>query len=463
MKKLLILVGLFAQWGTGTASAAVTQTEIRQIGVEAYHYLYPLALMDVTRRVLTNMEAGQRPGAGPANAFSHLRQFPDASFRDVVRPNFDTLYSIAWLDLTKEPMILSVPDTQGRYYLMPLLDMWTDVFAVPGKRTTGTGPGHFAVVPPNWKGTLPKGVSKISAPTKFVWIVGRTQTNGASDYPNVHKIQDQYQITPLSQWGKTVQPPKVVFDPGVDMGTDPMTQVQNMNAEKFFNYVLPLLKKNPPHITDWSLIARMKRIGLVPGQSQVWKKLSSQVRNGLEGVPEEGLKQMREKTPTLARAYNGWQMNTDTMGVYGNFYLKRAIVAQVGLGANQPQDAIYPLNFSDADGNPVVGEQSYVIHFSKEQLPPVDAFWSITMYDAEGFPVANPLNRFAIGDRDALTFNSDGSLDIYIQHGSPGRQLESNWLPGPATGKLGLTMRLYAPRSEVLDGRWLPPALQKRN
>jgi len=170
---------------------------------------------------------------------------------------------------------------------------------------------------------------------------------------------------------------------------------------------------------------------------------------------------MTEKVPTLAREVNGWQMNTDTMGVYGDYYLKRAIVAMVGLGANQPDDAIYPLNIADADGNPVMGEHRYVLHFAKSDLPPADAFWSLTMYDEEGFQVANPINRFAIGDRDALKYNADGSLDLFIQNEHPGPDGEANWLPSPKSGKLGLTLRLYAPRAEALDGRWNPPAIKR--
>ncbi len=165
--------------------------------------------------------------------------------------------------------------------------------------------------------------------------------------------------------------------------------------------------------------------------------------------------------PTLARVVNGWQMNTDTMGVYGNYYLKRAIIALVGLGANQPEDAVYPLNVTDADGKAMEGTNKYLMHFAKGELPPAGAFWSITMYDEEGFQVANKLNRFAIGDRDELKYNADGSLDIYIQNESPGAEKESNWLPSPAKGTLGVTMRLYAPKAQVLDGRWAPPAVKK--
>jgi len=439
----------------------INEQEAYEIGIGAYHYLYPLISMDVTRRVTTNYEPGVKPGMGPMNAFHHMRAFPTADFREVVRPNFDTLYSIAWLDLTKEPVIVSAPDTGGRYYLMPMLDMWSDVFAVPGKRTRGTSAASFAVVSQKWKGKLPKGVERIESPTPYVWIIGRTQTNGPKDYEAVHKVQDGYTITTLSQWGKKIKPVKAVIDPSVDMQTPPLVQVNTMPAAKYFTYGAELMKLNPPHVTDWSRIARMKRIGIEPGKSFDFDKASPAVKAALERAVADGLKVMNDKAPTLARVVNGWQMNTDTMGVYGNYYLKRAIVAMAGLGANQPEDAIYPMNVADADGKPMEGASKYILHFSKEDLPPVDAFWTVTMYDAEGFQVANPLNRFAIGDRDELKYNADGALDIYIQHESPGNDKESNWLPSPAQGALGVTMRLYAPKAQALDGRWAPPAVKR--
>ena len=437
------------------------EQEAYEIGVEAYIYLYPLISMDVTRRVMTNVPTGVKEGVGPMNAFHHFRTFPTAEFRAVVRPNFDTLYSIAWLDLTKEPAIVSAPDTAGRYYLLPMLDMWSDVFAVPGKRTGGTGAGHWAVVPPAWKGPLPEGVKRIDAPTAFVWIVGRTQTNGPKDYAAVHKVQDGFKITPLSQWGKEPQSVMAKIDPTVDMKTDPIRQVNDMPVGKYFAYGAELMKMYPPHVTDWSILARMKRIGLEPGKPFDLAKAEPAVRAALERAAADGLKAMQAKAPTLARVVNGWQMNTDTMGVYGNYYLKRAIVALIGLGANQPEDAVYPLCNGDADGKPLRGENKYVLHFEKADLPPVNAFWSVTMYDAEGFQVGNSIDRFAIGDRDALKYNADGSLDLYIQHASPGKDKESNWLPAPESGLLGVTMRLYAPRAQVLDGRWNPPAIKK--
>jgi hypothetical protein len=439
-------------------SRSAEETQI--IAQEAYLYLYPLIIMDITRKQMINLDPKTSPyGAGaPANAFLHVRSFPPANARTVIRPNFDTLYSSAWLDLTSGPVVVSTPDTLGRYFMLPMLDMWTDVFAVPGARTHGTGAANFAVVPPGWSGSLPEGVDRIDAPTAHVWIIGRTQTNGAKDFEAVHKVQDGYKLTLLTDWGKSPHKIEHKIDPAVDTSAEPVKLIHEMPVLEYFRYGADLMKQNRPHLTDWSIVARMKNVGLEPGKSFDGSKVDA---NTLARAASAAMKIMSDKLPTISRVTNGWQMNTDTMGVYGNYYLKRAIVAMAGLGANQVEDAIYPINLADADGKTVVGENKYVLHFAKDELPPVDAFWSLTMYDDEGFQVANPMNRFAIGDRDSLKFNPDGSLDLYIQHESPGPDKESNWLPAPKSGALSLTMRLYAPRPEVADGRWNPPAIKR--
>lgn len=437
-------------------------SEALELAVEAYIYLYPLVTMDVTRRVMCNVPPGAAPGMGPAGAFHHMRAFPDANFKSVVRPNFDTLYSSAWLDLTQGPIVMSVPETHGRYYLLPLYDMWTDAFAVPGTRTSGSDAGDFAIVPQGWEGTLPRRMQRIDAPTPYVWIVGRTQTNGPADYAAVHAVQDCFMLTPLARWPDGPQPPVYTPDPTVDMKTPPLDQVNGMSGQEYFTYAAELMKLHRPHVTDWSQVARRQRIGLKPGQTFEWDALLPAMQEALNAAPAAALQSMRARLPSLAAVVNGWQMNRETMGVYGDSYLKRAIISMVGLGANQAVDAIYPLAVHDAGGRPFDGANDYVLHFDRDQLPPVEAFWSITMYDAEGFQAANEISRFAIGDRDALHFNADGSLDIYLQHTNPGPGKVANWLPAPL-GPLGITMRLYAPKSPALDGRWNPPAIRKVN
>jgi len=455
-----LALAAIASPGAALAQQRVSPQEAYDIAREAYIYFYPLVSMDATR-VQTNALPGDAPNS-LANTFVHVRSFPAADFKMVVRSNFDTLYSTAWLDLSKEPMIVSAPDTGGRYYTLPMLDMWSDVFAAPGKRTSGTAAAHFVVVPPGWSGTLPEDVVRIDAPTPSVWIVGRTQTNGPQDYAAVHRIQDGYTVTPLSRWGRAVPPAQPISMPAGIKAPAPRDLVDRMPALDYFKRAAELMKANPPHTTDWSIIARLERIGIVVGQSYDPERLDPAIRDALTRAVADGQKAMRAKAPTLARIVNGWQMNTDTMGVYGNNYLKRAVVAQVLLGANPPEEAVYPLIVTDADGKIPTGDNAYVLHFEKADLPPVGAFWSLSMYDADGFQVANPINRFAVGDRDSLTYNADGSLDLYIQHDNPGGDRSANWLPSPSLGRLGLTMRLYAPKAEVLAGDWAPPPLRRQ-
>ena len=433
---------------------SILDDDLRTLSREAYTYLYPLLTMELTRRQMVNLPAAQKPGFGPANRFSHVRQFPVAEFRVVVRPNFDTLYSSAWLDLTQGPVRVDVPDSDGRYYMLPLLDMWTDVFANPGKRTTGTGARTFVVTAPGYAGPVPDDATHVEAPTPWIWVVGRTQTNGTADYDAVHRFQDELRITELGE------PVGQVIDPTIDMETEPLRAVNAMTAPEFFELAAALLKVHPPHHSDFSQLARMAALGLQPGQEFDASRFTPAGLDELESGAGDARAAMAASLSRIGSVANGWVIPADTMGVYGNYYLKRALVTQVGLGANPAEDAIYPLLIADSDGQPASGDHDYVLHFDADKIPPVSAFWSITMYDAEGFQVANEIDRFAIGDRDDLTFNDDGSLDVYVQHADPGPGRTSNWLPAPE-GPLGVTMRLYAPRPEALDGRWAPPPVRR--
>ena len=454
------------------AQEKMTPEQITAIGVDAYTYFYPLITMDVTRKQLTNVEAlGKVPFHGPMNAMVNVPAYPPAEFKGVVRPNFDTLYSSGWIDVAKEPVVVTVPDSGGRYYLLPMLDMWTDVFASPGWRTTGTGAQTLLIAGPGWKPEmrgdklaatlkLPKDTQRIDAPTAYVWMIGRTKTDGPADYPAVNKFQAGLTIAPLSQWGKEAKPVTAKVDAAVDMKTPPKEQVDKMDGAAYFAYAAELLKLHPPHATDQPILAQLKRLGFEAGKSFDLSKADPAVRDSFARVPGEGQKLMAWKVPTLARNANFWSMNTDTMGVYGNYYLKRAIVSQLGLGANLPEDAIYPLNLGDSEGKPLDGANKYVLHFDKANLPPVNAFWSVTLYDSEGFQVANSLNRFAVSNWMKFAYNADGSLDLYFQNESPGKDKEANWLPAPK-GPFNLTMRLYAPQSDALTGKWNPPAITK--
>ena len=498
MKRLLLIAlgagmaCIAVPFSRAHAESALSPAEARALAVDVYVYFYPLVSMDVTRRVFTNVEPGKEFAKGPANTFVNVPEYPSADFKGIVRINFDTLYSNAWLDLTREPLVISVPDTQGRYYLLPLLDMWTDVFASPGWRTTGTGAGHFLVTPPGWKGTVPAGFTHIPAPTPHVWIFGRTQANGPQEYAAAHQVQSGYKITPLSQWGQSPTPVTAMIDPTVDMITPPKVQVDSMPAEAYFACAVELLKLHPPHSTDQIMIARMKSLGIEPGRSFDLRQVDATVRAAIEGAPQAAQSLMKtwnpvpltrlvapvetilikrahpgaelllnlSKSASLPHIVNGWMMNYDTMGRYGNHYLKRAIIAQQGLGANLPEDSVYLQNLADHTAQPLHGEHRYTIHFTKDTIPPVDAFWSITLYGEEGFQVGNPLNRFAVSSWMPFHWNADGSLDLYFQNDSPGQDREANWLPAPK-GDFNLTMRLYAPKPDVLKGQWNPPPIKR--
>jgi hypothetical protein len=438
----------------------VSADQAAEIAVGAYVFGYPLVLMDVTRQVMTAVpKAGAREA--PVNQLVHIREFPDPTFTEVVSPNADTLYSTAWLDLTKEPIILSVPDVGKRYYLMEMLDTWTNVFAAPGTRTTGNGRGDFAIVGPQWKGKLPADVKEIKSPTNMIWLLGRTQTNGKEDYAAVRSIQDQYKLTPLSAWGKDYKPPdNAPVAAGVDMKTPPVEQVAKMDAATFFARLNTLMKDNPPSNADASAVNSFAAIGVAPGTPFDLKSLDQVVAKSVEGsVKTAQAKIVAEARKPHGKKVNGWDVMTN-LGRYGTDYLFRSVVAIVGLGANLPEDAIYPRATEDTDGQPLTGANSYVVHFPKGQLPPVNAFWSLTMYNSKQFFVQNPINRYAIGDRDKLKFNDDGSLTINIQHESPGKEKESNWLPAPAD-QFNMFMRLYWPKKEIEDGAWKMPGVER--
>lgn len=444
------------------AAAKAREEEAFAIGTEAYVYGYPLVTMEMTRRVMTNTVAPAEKHA-PMGQFFNSREYPTADFRDITAPNADTLYSTAWIDVSRDPYVLTLPDEKGRYFLMPMLSGWTDVFAVPGKRTTGTKAQTYAITGPGWKGTLPAGVREIKAPTGLVWLLGRTYCTGTpADYKAVYALQDKYRLVPLSAYGKPYTPPPGKVDPAVDMKTPVRDQVNRMSAETYFRTLAALMKDNPPAEADAPMVAKMAKIGVVPGAGFDMTRLDPAVARGLERVPAAGVEKIMAYEKNAGVVANNWMIMTKT-GLYGTDYLGRAFVTAVGLGANRPQDAVYPVTKLDSEGMPLNGANRYVMHFPKGQTPPADGFWSLTMYNADYFFVANPLNRYTLSSRFKFKYNRDGSLDFYIQNESPGKARESNWLPAPK-GDFILMLRLYWPKESppsIIDGTWKPPAVQR--
>lgn len=457
-------VGSLLLAGAAAASAqGLTPKDAQTIAEDAYVYGYPLVTMELTRRSFTNV-ARPNGKSAPMGYFVNVPKYPPASDKRVTAPNADTLYSTAWIDVGREPYILHVPDEDGRYYLMPMLDGWTDVFADPGKRTTGTAAADFAITGPGWTGTLPPGIkAEYKSPTDIVWVLGRTYSTGtAADYAAVNAIQAQYRLTPLSAWGKPYTPPPGVVNPAWDTTRPVRDQVDAMDGATYFRLLAELMKTNPPAAADAPMVAAMAKIGLVPGQDFDPSKLDPTTSAAIQAAPQPAqaaiLGLLKE-----TKLSNGWSVFTK-LGVYGTEYRLRALVTAIGLGANRPQDAIYPIAEVDADGKPFDGANRYVMHFPAGQLPPVDGFWSLTMYDGHYFFVPNKLDRYTLSARNPLKRNADGSVDLYLQSDDPGAAKAANWLPTTQSGKFIPMLRLYWPKEQppsILDGTWKPPPVTR--
>ena len=427
-------------------------------GVQAYIYGFPLVVMDLTRQVSTAVD---EPGelTAPVNQFSVMTHYPDASYRFIPRTGLDTQFALSWADLDEEPLVLSVPDTDGRYYVIALFDMWSNVFESIGSRTTGTGAGDFLLVGPEWQGAPPTGIHKVyRSPTRYVWVNGQMRSDGPHDYEVVNALQNQYRLTPLSAWGQAYTPPTASVDPGIDT-TPPIKQIRQMDAKTFFERMARLMKDNPPLPQDGPMLEKLRFLGIEPGKDFNFDKLDATTARALEramsgyALLEVGVQKLETD--------KGWIVIPDNFANYGTDYLTRAGIALIGLGGIWPIDILYPTAFLDADEQPFDAAKHYVIHFDKGQTPPAKATWSISMYDPDGFYVPNKLDRYHLAEWMPLKYNADGSLDIYIQSESPGADKESNWLPAPASGTFNLVTRIFWPKESVLEGSWRMPGVKK--
>jgi len=436
-------------------AAPAVNEELKRLAAEVYVFAYPLVVTDVTREV-------QAAKVG-MNEFRHDRAVPNASTTDVAFPNADFLYSQAWLDLSKGPIVLSVPDTKGRYYLVAMLDAWTNVATSIGKRTTGTEKGDFAIVGPRWKGSVPAGMSEVKSSTEMAWLFGRMRLNDRNEIAAVTKLEDQFKLRPLAgapRKGKEKEPPPVHAG-AVDTKTPPRDQVANMDAATFYTRVALLLPGNPPSKDDAAMQDKIKRLGIVPGQPFDTKKLSPLDATSVE----QGLKSAIEAIVTAGRRSamgdirNGWSTDRD-LGRWGTDYGKRAVAAWRGIGVNAPEDAIFMTAHFDAGGKRLDGNNRYVLHFDKDSTPPTDGFWSLSMYNELQRFAPNALNRFNIDSGDELKTNPDGSLDLYIQSADPGQDKQTNWLPAPK-GPFTVMLRVYWPKDAVVSGKWNPPGIKQ--
>lgn len=464
-RRMKIIIGLvILALGIGGFAAYRYQQRKAEItaAAEAYLYAMPLVLMDVTRE-----ETFKHPAAVNAepNRFYTIPILADARFRTVIRPNVDTLYSTAWLSLGKEPMVLTIPENDGRYHVIQFMDAWTNVFAAPGIRTIGNKPRTFLIAGPDYSGPTPEGMERIDAPTDMVWVLGRIHARGDDDLYPAQVFQRRIDLRPLSRVGDETFLPAMPDPSGRDgKRTEPLEIVRKMDAKTFYARFAKLIEKNPPAKADEPFIrTTLAPLGLAPSNIRAWDARSSgeqsALQRGMDSVWEVLTARAdveRSRTPT---GWAGFEA-VDKIGSYGTDYKIRAGVAAFGLGANLPEDAVY-LNASvDGKGQPLVGGKRYRIRFAPGQFPPVKGFWSITLYDREGYLIANPDNRYAIRQFDKLKLGADGSLEILIQPDDPGEALRSNWLPSPRDGQLALSLRAYWPEKAMLERQWMPPAVE---
>ena len=443
---------------------SISPDEAKAVAQEGYLFGLPPVYISVQADVQTNV-AKPEGGRAPFNQFDNHREFPDAKNNKIVGMNVDTLYSLANVDLTAEPIVLVVPPMEGsRWWIMQIIDLWNDVPAAPGSRTHGGKGGNFALVGPNFTGTLPAGLEKIRVDTSLAALGGRTYTGGKADYPAVHKIQDQYRLIPLSQWkaaGTRYTPPATVpVKSGVDAKTPVPVQVFKLSAEQFFGRLCELLVSNPAREADKAVMARLAKLGITPGAKFTTAAFDADTRKAIDQGIAGAQQAIRAEESKMGETVNGWQIARD-LGRYGTKYTYRAAWTFFAVGGNLVEDAIYPLTLTDSDGKKLTGTNKYVLQFAKDQIPPVDAFWSLTMYDKDSYLVDNSINRYTLGDRSNMKPGDDGSVTIYLQSESPGNDKESNWLPTPKADAFKVALRLYIPKKQVTDGTWKPPSVKR--
>lgn len=466
---ILVTLSIF-QLHAQSTPLNISDEEALRIGIDAYLYGYSLITSEITRVQMTNVASlNEIPLHAPMGQFITVKRYPPANYRGVSAPNADTLYSAAWIDVSKEPWVVSWPDMGKRFYLFSIYNLWMPVLACPGSRTTGQEPQSYAISGPNWYGKLPPEIKEIKSPTDYVFILARTFCNGTpEDYEAVNKLQDQYNLYPISYYQEPYTPPpgKVDHNPPYSMTDKVRDVINDMDIEDYFNMMAKLMGTvaRPP-LEDQAILRRMAKIGLIAGKPFELKKLSPSAQIALQNVSKKGFDEIKAFQRKAGTIKNGWVI-PNAAGRYGNNYLARALIAAFGWPANLPEDAVYPYTDVDNEGNKLSGANKYMIRFEKGKLPPVDGFWSITMYTPEYFFYPNAWNKLTVSPRNNLKYNQDGSLDLYFQNEYPGKHREANWLPAPK-GNFILMMRMYWPKEEppsILpagEGTWVPPGVKK--
>jgi hypothetical protein len=437
-------------------SAHPTRIDAAAVSEDAFVFAYPLVLMELMRIALTSVdECDPLTMRAPPNRLVHSRS------RGRGGVIAGTLNSSAWFDLAAAPVVLSVPETHGRYYCMSLIDMWTNGFASVGPRTTGTAAGAYAIgLGTTDPGDLPPDVLPITAPTRYVRLVGETCIERGEPEATARAIERGYTLTPLAGRPSSAADSPVAPRREPLGGSAPAERVDRMTARTFFAFALRLLADNPPRIEDRRVMARAQQIGLFAAGAAAWTAAEPSLRERVEHGVERAREAIRARAAAVIDEASGrWHIDYGA-GEFSTDYVSRASAARVPLGKGLAADALPALTHADAAGQPLDGRHRYVLRFDRDAPPPVHGFWSLSTHVRPEEAIATPAWSTTLGDRDGLTVDSDGSLRIHIQRDRPPRQNRSNWLPTPA-GAFALILRLHWPREELVAGRWTPPAVAR--
>jgi len=448
--------------GSQTAAEAVTAEEASAIAEEAYIYAFPM--MENYRTMYVQAVNRAAPGyMAPFNELVPKTELLGPEFKDVVRPNNDTMYTMGWLDLRAQPMVITVPEVKDRYYSVQLVDMFTHNFAYLGTRATGGEAGSYVVVGPEWEGAKPGDTADVfKSESNFVYCIIRTEVGGPDDVAAVVELQKKYRLTPMNVFlGRS----RVPAASGITFPAYGADKAESAGFIDLLNFLLTQVAIVPE---EQKLMNRFARIAIQPGALSASLTLSPELRVAVDTGVGQGIVALSRATMNsnelqgvTGRAEHGWE---GIVGLFGpgeamrSKYLVRAVAAMIGLYGNDAVEAYYPIGNGDTEGDRLdASKHDYVMRFEKGEMPQVDAFWSMTMYSLpDQLMVANPIKRYSIGDRSKLKYGKDGSLIIYIQHTSPGAKKQSNWLPAP-DGPFSLQFRMYLPKPEALDPLYLPP------
>lgn len=424
--------------------------ELYQTIKDVYIYGYPILGMYELLHTQVLNPAARTTGF---NEFSHTAAVASPKTTWVPAPNNDTTYSRAWLDVRKEPVIIETPDTNDRYYTIQLLDLFSETIINVGRRLNGTLAQIFAITGPDWKGKLPEGITEIKSKTVFTLAFLRVLIHNEQDLEEVKRIQNGFKICYLGEY--LHKPEKVENDPG------DLPEYNIENEYMFFETLQKVLTLTPTMKEDKTILKKCRELGI--GEQLEKEKLEAIPEKLMKEACDEARKVIDECGMQFGEACNGWRIARKGIGNYGTDYLQRSVVWFKGALANQPEESLYPSTFQDGTGELLDGLNEYRLSFTKEELPPVSQFWSLTMYRfSDAFLVDNEINRYSIGDRTkGIVYDEDGGLTIYIRHMCPQeKEKKANWLPAPKE-KFYLTLRLYGPSEDAIQGRWLPPAMIK--